>query len=107
MNDQFFEAILKEAPSEWEEQTIMGDMRRDLSSFLKMVKFYEPVGYAKVNMNESPTGGLRILLMHDYGPYWSKFLEAKIRGGYRYMTGKMLPEDATTFLNNGLSVNIE
>ncbi len=101
----FYEEAMKSNASAWEEWVILMGTERDLPSFLRMVKFYESIGYAKVSITESPTDN-KIILIHDLGPSWSKYLEIRLRGGYRYMTGKTLPDDAVTLLSNGLSVKL-
>lgn len=107
MNDEFYEEVERSTPSAWEEWVEVRGLKRDLPSFIKMVRYYEPIGYAKVSVSESPVGGYRVVLMHELGPSWSKYLAIRLRGGYEYMTGKTLPDDAITLLSNGLSMRIK
>ena len=92
----------RKAFEEWAE---LRNLKRDLPSFLNMVRYHEPSGWAKIKIVEAPRGA-KILFIHNLGETWSRFIEAWFSGGYEFMVGKKLPEGAFERVDNGIVLTL-
>lgn len=90
----------------WQEWAELRGLKRDLPSFLNMVKYHEPSGWAKIAISKELSGSTKIIFTHNVGENWSRFMAAWFKGGYEYMVGKTLPDSAIKFLSSGFSMTI-
>ncbi len=104
--EELYERVRRDSHGIAESWFEVRSLKRDLPTLVdKIIKgYFETSGWCRARITNEPSGGYKILLMHELGKNWSLCMKAWLEGAYEYATGKVLPEGSFIFLENGLSV---
>lgn len=81
-------------------------MKRDIPSFMKVLEYYESMGWGVIEVHKQSNHGQKIVFTHALDQVWTRFLIKWFEAGYECMVGGKLPPESFRTIANGFSVTI-